>query len=380
MRLREFAEINPHLCPHVTMKKSKTNNRKTFWLGFMLIAGVIPATAQERLEIQVEFAGSVSQSISIPVTRDITVFDIDQVLSLAGSQDDWWMVNVILPYGLTNLMTLDLSGSWRDGLSLGGVFLPNDLYNLQTFDLSGNDLISLTLPNNLPNLRTLNLSGNDLIDITLPDGLVKLETLNLSGNDLISLTLPNNLPSLRTLNLSWNELIGIALPNNLWKLRTLNLSWNELISITLPNDLWELQTLDLSGNDLFSITLPNNLYNLQTLALYGNHWDKHTLLDWSVKLGELSLPWGFQRLLILIGMEIYELVTDPSFRIASYRLKIYRWANGLEISWSGGVLQSAYDIKGPWFDVEFDSPLRLNPVRSIHDGPVPFRFFRLRKE
>ena len=76
------------------MKKSKTNNGKTFWLGFMLIAGAIPATAQQRLEIEVTRFG-VSRTIEV-------VWDIEE-LDFARSG----LTSITLPEGLTNLEYLE---------------------------------------------------------------------------------------------------------------------------------------------------------------------------------------------------------------------------------------------------------------------------------
>ena len=94
----------------------------------MLIAGTIPATAQEKLEIQITRLGVPR---TIEVDRDIRELN----LSESG------LTSLTLPEGLTNLKKLYL-------------------YN--------NELTSLTLPEGLTNLTSLSLYNNQLTNLFLP--------------------------------------------------------------------------------------------------------------------------------------------------------------------------------------------------------------------
>lgn len=72
-------------------KVFRLGNEKAFWLGFMLIPGAIPATAQETVEIQITIRDGVVQTIE--VDRDIEELDLRN----SG------LTSITLPEGLTSL-------------------------------------------------------------------------------------------------------------------------------------------------------------------------------------------------------------------------------------------------------------------------------------
>ena len=304
------------------MKKSKTNNGKTFWLGFMLIAGTIPATAQEKLEIQITRLGVPR---TIEVDRDI------EELNLRSSE----LTSITLPDGLTNLKRL---------------FLPQ------------NQLTSFTLPDGLTNLEYLDIRHNQLIKFTLPEGLTNLRELDLGGNKLSSLTLPEGLTNLEYLNLG-NRLTSLTLPEGLTNLEELDLSYNRLASLTLPKGLTNLKYLDLRYNQL------------RNLFLSPDTASRHERLELFIK----DNPW--MRIRQLVGLNIEFLVGPEHYGISDYDLpaspKISQVGNGLEISWDDGVLQSSADVDGPWRDVHLPSPVSL---RRLLISSLPAEFFRVRAE
>ena len=161
-----------------TMKRNKEKIGKAFIAGLMVIASAIPATAQEKLEIQITRLGVPR---TIEVDRDI------ERLNLRESG----LTSITLPEGLTNLRSLELSHN-----QLTSFTLPNGLTNLWSLNLLDNQLTSLTLPEGLTSLERLELVGNELTSFTLPEGLTNLESLRLHENQLTSLTLPNGLTNL----------------------------------------------------------------------------------------------------------------------------------------------------------------------------------------
>lgn len=56
-------------------------------------------------------------------------------------------------------------------------------------------------------------------------------------------------------------------------------------------------------------------------------------------------------------------------------LKISSLEDGVEVSWSGGTLQSAPAVAGPWNDVN-----AISPVRRLRGSSLSSEFFRLRPE
>ena len=236
------------------MKKNKTNNGKTFWLGLMLIVGAIPATAQEKLEIQITRLG-VPQTIE--VDRDI-----------------------------------------------------------EELDFAGSGLTSIILPEGLTSLKDLNLSGNELTSLTLPNGLTNLEYLDLRFTRLTSLILPDGLTNLKYLDLRYNQLRNLFLSPD-------TASRHERLELFIEDNPW-MRIRQLVGMDI------------EIFDVGPEHY----------------------------GVSYYDLPSSP---------KISRVGNGLEISWSNGVLQSAVDVDGPWQDVIASSPLRVTPSLSSE-------FFRVRSK
>ena len=306
------------------MKKSKTNNRKAFWLGFMLIAGAIPTTAQEKLEIQITKEDGVSRTIE--VDRDI------EELNLRSSG----LTSITLPEGLTNLEVLDLSGNTQ----LTNVTLPGGLTNLEYLDLSLTRLTSLILPEGLTNLKELWLF-NRLTSFTLPEGLTNLEYLNL-GNRLTSLTLPEGLTNLEELNLSYNRLTSLTLPDGLTNLKYLDLRYNQLTNLFLSPD---------TASHHFWL----NLY------IEDNPWMR-------IRRQPVGMNIEFDVGHEHYGISYYDLPASP---------KISQVENGWEISWDAGVLQIAASVDGPWHDVNLQSPVKLQ--RHLISS-IPAEFFRVRAE
>ena len=175
------------------MTKNK-NNGKAILAGLAMFANAIPASAQERLEIQVTETNGVSRTIE--VDRDI------EELDFAGSG----LTSITLPEGLTSLKDLNLSSN-----QLTNFALPNGLTNLRELWLFENQLTSLALPEGLTNLEDLRLSGNQLTNFTLPEELTNLKYLLIDGNQLTRLTLPDGLTNLKDLNLSTNQLTSLTL-------------------------------------------------------------------------------------------------------------------------------------------------------------------------
>ena len=246
------------------------------------------------------------------------------------------------------------------GVDLESLTLSEGLANLQTLNLANNQLTSLTLPQGLANLQTLNLSGNQLRSLILPAGLPSLVNLNLSDNQLVDFTLPRS--NVRTLNLSENQLTSLSLPAGTTSLTEIDLSWNRFRRLALPEGLSNLQTLKLEKNQLTRITLPEGLAVSHHLNVYPA-WNplRQVLVPRGMNLDRLSVS-GFSR----DNYTIY----DPAAR-----LQITRLEDGVDISWSGGTLQSAPDVAGPWNDVN-----AISPVRRLRSSSLSSEFFRLRPE
>ncbi len=211
------------------------------------------------------------------------------------------------------------------------------------------------------NLLSLNLNGNGLTSLDLPSGLVNLKTLNLSRNSLQELTLPTDLARLETLYLTWNDLIDLTLPKGMTHLKTLSIRDNGLRKLTLPADLTSLSTLNLVDNNLISLTLPEGMHQLRRLNLNGN------------PINQLAVPQGrnIDNLRVhgfsKADIAFYDLETRASKTLAIIPLE----EGGLQISWSGGSLQSSADLSGNWEDVEGERSLSIEALGAS-------RFFRLR--
>lgn len=161
----------------------------------------VEVAAHDQLEIQI--IGSPESSydseiprLNIPITRDATAFDFDWLNGFWSTGNSrwnnrWHNLKVILPYGLTNLTTLNLSSS-----RIHSLFLPNDLTNLRTLAIS--DLS--------------NFSREASQDFRLPEGLASLESLSLRGNNLNRFTLSKDFTRLKTLDLYQNGLTSFILP------------------------------------------------------------------------------------------------------------------------------------------------------------------------
>src|SRR5207237_857339 len=96
---------------------------------------------------------------------------------------------------------------------------------------------SLILPEGLTNLTTLNLSANQLTNLILPQGLTRLSTLRLDGNPLTRLTLPDGLTNLTVLDISFDQLRSLTLPPGLTSLTTLTFDDDPLQTLVVPEPL-----------------------------------------------------------------------------------------------------------------------------------------------
>ena len=349
------------------MTKNKIqNNGKAFWVGFMLIASAIPATAQETVEIQYTKDGV---SHTVEVNRNIRQL----LLSHYTHPDNNGISSITLPAGLTNLEWLDLSF---------------------------NQLTSLTLPNGLTNLREIHLEANQLTNLVLPEGLTNLQRLYLYHNQLTNLTLPEGLTNLRWLHLAGNLLTNLALPRGLTNLEVLVLRFNDLTSLTLPEGLTNLKILNLFGNPrLTNLALPRGLTNLGLLFFSSYGFRRLTLAEDTaerfagidadrglaynlgvycpnVPLKEVILPKRLDGKVFFRGMEddVYNNL-EFLFLEDLRSPRITRAGDALEITWRVGVLQTSAGIEGPWKDVRASSPLRIFSRPSL-----PAEFFRVRSK
>ena len=364
-------------------KMFRLGNEKAFWVGFMLIAGAIPASAQETVEIRYTRDGV---SHTVEVDRNIEQLHLRQTR----------LTSITLPNGLANLEELDLSGNRFTSL-----ILPEGLTNLEELDLYENELKSLTLPEGLTNLRVLNLSYNQLTNFTLPNDLTNLEDLDLYENELKSLTLPEGLTNLRVLNLSYNQLTNFTLPNDLTNLEDLDLSGNRFTSLTLPEGLTSLERLDLFGSkQLTSLTLPEGLKNLEDLKFSWNQQltslklaqdtaerpagiDTIRGLAYNLRIWCYNVP--LKKVILpkrLDGKVSFFLMEDDVYDNLEFLFledlrspRITRAGDALEITWRVGVLQTSAGVEGPWKDIRASSPLRIFPRPWL-----PAEFFRVRAE
>ena len=254
-----------------------------------------------------------------------------------GKGGDSWRITAEDLKSLTELNASQSASSRRPPVrNLQGLEMATNLLSL---NLNGNGLNSLTLPAGLVNLKTLNLSRNSLRDLTLPTDLARLETLYLTWNDLSELTLSKGMPHLKTLSIRDNRLRKLTLPADLTSLSTLNLADNNLISLTLPEGMPQLRRLYLNGNPINQLAVPQGR-NINNLRIS-----------------------GFSK----ADIAFYDLETRASKTLAIIPLE----EGGLQISWSGGSLQSSADLSGNWEDVEGESPLSIEAAGASS-------FFRLR--
>lgn len=177
------------------MTKNK-NKGKAVLAGLAMFASAIPASAQEKLEIQVTETNGVSRTIE--VDRNIRQLDLYH----SG------LTSIILPDGLTNLKRLNL-----DNNKLTNLTLPEGLTNLKRLNLDNNRLTNLTLPEGLTNLKSLRLGHNEpLTHLALPEGLRSLDFIDLVGNSNLSyLTFPKSFTRVGHLDIRGTDLPGFLL-------------------------------------------------------------------------------------------------------------------------------------------------------------------------
>ena len=139
-----------------------------------------------------------------------------------------------------------------------------------------------------------------------------------------------------TINLSSSHTHSLFLPNDLTNLRALaisGLSSEASQDFRLPDGLKRLEHLSLRGNNLNRFTLPEGFVNLETLNLSNTQLTRLTLPEGLENLKELTLPSTLEQLTVPHGMDIYQLVPNPSFRIhyllSSRNTQIGKWVGGL---------------------------------------------------
>ena len=313
----------------------------------------------ERLEIRIEYfrdghrnGGWIASTI--PVVRDIEEFDINQFESIYGDSEE---INVVLPYGLTNLTTLNLSPSFYENRSyrkirLKGFFLPSDLRNLKTLKMVIPNFFvnkEFQLPTGLDSLESLEIDACIATEVIFPEGdWSKLKSLSLSfGNRDIYhnaegwLRQNNRLQSQR-----------FVLPDTAKNLRVINLSLLNLGSLVLPDGLDQLEEFRLLSNYLSEFRLPRGLSSLKTLSLSG--------------IGILHAP-SRMRHLIQSGWA-------SEVRYYDFSVTMERIADVVKISWNGGVLQRSASVDGDWINV---GDTALSPLVWPLSGEKSF--FRLKQ-
>lgn len=71
------------------------------------------------------------------------------------------------------------------------------------------------------------------------------------------------------------------------------------------------------------------------------------------------------------AVELYKEI--EGIHLPERHLTIYKTENGLEVSWTGGLLQTSSSVGGPWVNINTESPFQI-----IHNPLVPSAFFRLK--
>lgn len=71
------------------------------------------------------------------------------------------------------------------------------------------------------------------------------------------------------------------------------------------------------------------------------------------------------------SVELYKEI--EGIHLPERHLTIYKTENGLEVSWTGGLLQTSSSVGGPWVNINTESPFQI-----IHNPLVPSAFFRLK--
>ncbi len=332
----------------------------------LAVAGVLrETTAQETLTIEYTTVNNRAESVRhfVEVEKDIREFG--NVGNYSGdiplSHFDR-MATLILPEGLSSLKRLDIKfNNQANRLSrpFFHIVLPKGMTSLEFLRLGHGRLTNLVLPEGMTSLTNIVTYDNLLTNIVFPEGLSSLNKLHLERTRLTNFVLPEDMTSLRVLQLDSNRLTNIVLPEGLTSLEVLHLQVNQLTNIVLPKGLSNLKQLRLSENPLTTLTLPEGLTSLKDLRLpqvvllrVPSGMDTN-YLDISITRRWDTESKGFGR-----WLEEGESV-DPPFRIEFYgasppsppRLTYRRLANGLELSWEGGTLQSAPTITGPWQDV-----------------------------
>ena len=325
----------------------------------LAVAGVLrETTAQETLTIEYT-----TRSWSEPVRHFVEVEkDIREFGRTSGHilhQHFGIMTTLILPEGMPSLEDLDLRFFRRNAVGappgyLTHLVLPKSMPSLESLRLSSTDeLTHLVLPKSMPSLKTILIQEHQSVtNIFFPNGMTNLETIEIRSCRLSSLILPEGLSNLKRLNLRWNALTNLTLPEGLSNLEELNLEGSQLTNLTLPEGLSNLKRLNLESSDPTQLKLPKllrvpagmNIDNLRIVFTL-NFWRrKEANAKWWIENGELQDP--------SIRIEFYGASPpSPPDEPSPPRLSYRRLANGLELSFEGGTLQSAPTITGPWQDV-----------------------------
>ena len=214
----------------------------------------------------------------------------------------------------------------------------------------------------LPGIEHLDISRSKLTEVSFLEGLSSLKTLNLEFNSLKTLTFPKGLSSLTSIALRYNQLTYLELPKGLAQLTTLDVTGtggsghNDLMELILPNDLGNLEEIMLQGNKLSNLRLPLGMTGLRKLDIGDN------------QLRTVEVPDGFD-------LENLDLIGYPKRRFSFYTpFIINRGETGIEVTWSGGILQSKNTIGDSWIDL----PNVTSPL--IVAATDPSKFFRVRSE
>ena len=239
-------------------------------------------------------------------------------------------------------------------------------------------LTSLTLPERLTELSILKISlqrDSSMTNLTLPEGLRSLKILDLWNCGLTNLTLPKGLVQMRDLRISTHydttPLTSLKLPEDFGK----NVKYPFRIGLQLASSIERLSVhknmgefwLRKSGEEL-DFPPTRELIRNRRPDSDGVFRIKSNLP--SIIAGDIGVN--------LDSDGVYRIRFRHPFLIEVYgfqpTLTITRKADGVEIGWEAGILQSSLLIDGPWKDVESGGTERRLFLRPSH----PYEFFRVK--
>ena len=330
----------------------------------LAVAGVLrETTAQETLTI--EYTTRVN-SWSEPVRLFVEVEkDIRTLANYSGdipASHFGMMTTLILPEGLTNLKSLSCVGLSR----LFHIVLPKGMTSLEFLLIGNSSLSNFVLPEGMTSLTNISIYDNSLTNFVLPEDMTSLNHLHLGrSTHLTNIVFSNSMPNLKTLRLNNNSrLTNLILSEDMPNLEALNLRDNWLTNLVLPEGLSSLTDITIQDRSLTNLVLPEGLSNLEELNLGPAYVEFLLRVPSGMNIDNLHITRGRTKQRGGWWIENGEL-QNPPFRIEFYgasppsppdepslpRLTYRRLANGLELSWEGGTLQSAPTITGHWQDV-----------------------------